>query len=87
MKKYESSIDLSALPKNGKFIDWNKSIGSELNFTYGHIVGTVKITDYVQKGKNKYVVLKYKDIEYLLQPTCVVQCSFGKMLNIEDLCR
>lgn len=83
MKKYESSIDLSSLPKNGKFIDWNNSIGSELNFTYGHIVGTVKITDYVQKGKNKYVALKYKDIEYLLQPTCVVQCSFGKMLKHE----
>lgn len=83
MKKYESSIDLSVLPKNGKFIDWNNSIGIELNFTYGHIVGTVKIIDYVQRGRNKYVVLKYKDIEYLLQPTCVVQCSFGKMLKYE----
>ena len=85
IKKYDKSIDISCLPRKGKCIDWTNSIGCELSFTYGNITGVLKIVDYVLKGKIKYIVFRYNDIEYSLQPTCLLQCSFGRMLKHELL--
>ena len=56
MHKY---INLNELPKRGKFIDWNNSIGYEVYFEYDTIKDIIQITNYnTERG---LLTIKYND--------------------------
>ena len=76
-------INTDCLPKNGKNYDWKRSIGCKLDFVYENIHGTIEIIDYICKNNIHYLVFKYKDIIYSLQPSVLLQCAFGRLLKYE----
>lgn len=60
------NVFLENLPKCNRGIDWKKSVGSNVNFIYDDIVGTIKIINYYASRSNKqqYITLKYEDTIY-----------------------
>lgn len=60
------NVFLENLPRCNRGIDWRKSVGSDVNFIYDDIVGTIKIIDYYASRSNKqqYITLKYEDTIY-----------------------
>ena len=80
MSKTERWIDLSELPKRGKFINWINSIGYKCKFKYGNIEGEIEILDYV---KEKHILtIKYLDYNlFKIKTGGFTNCQFGKLLK------
>lgn len=66
------------LPKKGKMIDWNKSVGCSIRFIYEDVEGEVLISSY----KNNVLGIKYLDEDiYYIQTGEFRQCGLGKLLK------
>ena len=81
MRKIEKWIDLSELPRRGKFIDWENSIGYKCKFKYDDVEGEIEIIDY-KRCKYSKLIIKYLD--YDLSEITVSEfnkCNFGKLLK------
>jgi hypothetical protein len=74
IKKY---LDTSNLPKNGKHINWKKSVGKELDFIYDDIIGKITIEDY----KDGVLTIKYKNEKTNINIKKIKQCQFGELLH------
>lgn len=54
-------VDTSNLPRKGKCIDWEKSIGYQCSFIYGNLHGEIKIIDRKTKKYFSYLTIEYKN--------------------------
>lgn len=76
----DKSIDLSKLPRRGKYIDWKNSIGVKLGFKYEDVIGEIEIIDY--KKEDHMVKVKYDEFKYqYINTDSLVKCSIGAVLT------
>jgi len=76
--KTQKSIDLSSLVlKYGKLIDWKKSIGKEVSFSYGEISGIIKLIKYLDYRK---ITILYNVKEYIIDIHALSECNLGRIL-------
>lgn len=77
-------IDLSSLPKlkNGK-INWVKSIGYSIPFTYGDINGNIILIKYIKEKRTFEVFIDgYTKYQYdTASIDTIKQCQFGRLLH------
>lgn len=80
-------VFLESLPRRGKYIDWNKSIGYKIKFVYGEIEGEVPVLDIIQKiNKNNkiryYIITEYgANINFCMTMDAFCSCKFKKLLG------
>lgn len=60
-------------------INWNRSIGCNVNFVYNNIEDKVKIISYDKK--TQYLTIMYGSEEFPITSSGFQKCSFGKILN------
>lgn len=78
--RINKEIDLSNLPKNKRGnVDWRKSTGLIVNFTYGNITGFFKILSC--NVKTCKCTILYKENEYELYYGRIYSCSLGGILK------
>lgn len=86
MSKINKWINIDKLPKkygigansNNLVIDWNNSIGIELEFIYANVDGIIKIVNY---NKNNITIL-YNDSEYIVTSDQLRKCLLGHILGL-----
>lgn len=81
-------VFLEDLPRiNNEKIEWSKSKGYKLNFTYDNINGCLEVLDVIRKYNKPYIKTKYMDKEYLFSSGSLLNCELGlflKHINLND---
>lgn len=72
-------VFLEDLPKRGNTIDWKKSVGLKVYFTYNNINDYVTIVDYVSMNN---ILVRYKDKEMVFNTSTFKRCPFGSLLGV-----
>lgn len=81
MVNYLNSIDKSCLVKKGaNSVDWNKSIGCNVNFYYEGIVD--KFTVYDHNAKQQRVGIMYKGSYYSINTSSLLKCKLGVIVGL-----
>lgn len=70
-------VFLDDLPRKGKFIDWKKSIGHKVSFTYDEIEGEVEILEYCRS----YIKVKHKQEVTSVHCGNFIRCRIGKLIG------
>ena len=73
----ENIINIETLPKRKEGIDWGKSVGCELCFSYNSHDGKLTIKKYDKKRQN--VIIEYNNFEFKLKTDDIKKCKLGKL--------
>ena len=74
-------VFLDNLPRRGKFIDWENSVGQIVNFIYDDIKGEVEIIKYFRNNNLSYIDIKYNENIMTIMSGNFLKCKIGELLN------
>lgn len=76
-------VDLSGLPRKGKLIDWENSIGNFVDFVYENIIGKVEIIGYDSNNGRPKLKIKYNDNMMNIKIDAFSDCKIAELLKEE----
>lgn len=83
-----NNVILDGLPKRGQGfsgrIDWRRSVGSRVAFSYQGIKDTFKILDYYARGRVNYLKVLYLEKEVELPIGNIKNAKFGRLKEIHE---
>lgn len=76
-------ISLECLPRrNGKNIDWSKSVNYSINFIYDNVHDSIKILKYFKSNNESFVVISNEQYgEKTISISNLSKCRLGRYLN------
>jgi len=84
LSKIKREVFIDELPRyRGNSIDWNKSVGLDVEFIHGDVKGHVNIISY--KQEKNILTIKYLNRETEIDTRSFRRCGFAEVLKIKTL--